>query len=94
MAERNPTPKAEFLLNKKAVDAFMEIFSKRETQLCIQTALAQYCRSVSAQDDSASPGASHFKLKGAHEFIQVLMNLGESPASAPIKRADNLDHSK
>lgn len=96
MPERNPSPKDEFIANKKAIDAFNDIFSRRETQLCIQTALAQHARTLTAQRviDGTTAAANHFKLQGAHELVNILMNLGEKPISLTKAVPDNLDHTK
>lgn len=91
MTSRNPTPKELFLTNKKAVQAHDNIFSLEPVRHSLDTALLQYQRQL--LDIPPNP-ATFERIRGAQEFISILMNLTLTPQPVKKSDSDNLIHSK
>ncbi len=95
MPDRNPTPKQRFLANKKAVEMHNANFSTDPVQNSINTALLQYQRRLGAMDstDVVSCSAFYNRLKGAQEFVGILLNLAETPEAPAVERPGTLKQS-
>jgi hypothetical protein len=92
MPDRNPSPKSRFLQNKKFIAGHVALFDTEQARQSIDTALLQYQNYLC--DMGASIPAELFnRMKGAQDFVNILMNLGESAQSgATAERRDNLKH--
>jgi len=81
----NPTPKQEFLLDSKRTSAHRGTFSTPAAQDSLRVALAQYQRTLSDMyvgNTLDHAAMLHLKVKGAHEFLDTLLNLAEAPKKA------------
>lgn len=89
----NPSPKYRFMQNSRAVSQHRDMVATTVFQhstdfalLHYQTALAQ---GVKGPDDATLAG---LKLRGAHEFLEVLTLLGETPRMPAPTVLPGLDH--
>lgn len=90
MAERNLSPKARFLVDTNAVRGHASTFSTEITRYAIDVALLEYQWRLCRDHPNLDAGA---KLAGAHEFVNILLNLGEAPPkTTSLDRKDNLTH--
>lgn len=70
----NPTPKEEFLANSKLARAHLANMENPELRSAVSYALAEYSRKL-AHGNGDAPHASHYKLAGVHEFLEIFYNL-------------------
>lgn len=89
---RNPTPKEQFLSNKKVVEAHNSMMQSVQMDISINTALLQYAHDLMVKTPESMPGAGHYKLVGAMEFVRVLRTLSETATNPKAADRDNLDH--
>jgi hypothetical protein len=90
MSNRNPTPKANFLQDKQSVKVHADIFSSALARAVIDTALLQYQRTVCLHESEYE--ARFNRIKGASDFVEVLLNLGETFQPAKNDPKGNLIH--
>lgn len=86
---RNPTPKAEFLRLPSLVKAHHELIELPSLQVGLNTALMEMQRRAAAGTDTTNfnfCAASHLRLLGAQDFIEIFLNLAET--MAPGVRTD------
>lgn len=78
------TPKDTFRDNKQAASAHSDVMASKAFKDAVSTALLEYqFRMASAEPQVAA--VTSFRLKGAQEFISILLNLGEpDPIRQPI----------
>lgn len=96
MPDRNPSPKSRFLSDKRAVESHNEIFSRPEAGLSLSMALLQYqhylCSQQPIPGDLTGAAFNHNRLRGAQEFVGVLLNLGETTLPPTTEKTGNLSH--
>ena len=76
----NPTPKAEFLKDAVAVKRHHELVENDGLRLGIAVALQEMQRRAAAGTDTTNfnfCAASHLRMLGAQDFIEIFLNLGE-----------------
>lgn len=73
------TPKGDFKKNRKVANEHSELMASKGFREAAKVALVEYQRQK-LTGDVQNPAASSLKLKGAQEFLDVLMNLGEPEA--------------
>ena len=61
-------------------------------QATLETALIQYELNQGIAPDMGTAAASHWRMVGAREFVNVLLNLSEPPTEPPKKPRQNLQH--
>ena len=89
----NPSPKARFISSKENITAHRALMDLNETQRALDYGLLEYMRVLCEQNaDANGAAASHFKLRGAVEFVHLLKNLSETPGRLPPPPPDNLNH--
>lgn len=74
MNDNRLTPKADFLKDKKAVDAFAETVMNPQFRYCAEVAFAEYALRQLAGNDPRSG----YRLAGARDMLNTLMNLGNA----------------
>ena len=93
MAITNPTPKARFQSNKRAIEDHRRMIEQPAFDAGADFALMEYQRTLSQQAVSFNDAAAnHFKISGALEFLQTLRNLAEMPVLTAKMDKDNLTH--
>lgn len=95
MTTVNPSPKTRFQEQKALVDQHKRLIERNDLQTSIDYALLQYQSQLVGMSDvlnGNSAAASHFRLLGAHEFIQVFKTLAEQHVPTVVKPQDNLNH--
>ena len=81
----NPSPKQRFVAVKAYVDAHRELMQRPDLQRAVDSALAHMLwLEAGGANDGNSAAASHYRLAGAHSFVQIMKELAES--RAPAKR--------
>lgn len=95
MSKYNPTPKAEFLISADNLKRHHMLVENPILRDHLEVALAEYTRRQSAMDLGPDSGAARFlRIQGAHELLDVFLNLAESP-TPPSARSDfNLPHNQ
>ena len=88
----NPTPKARFMADHNSVGHHRAIMSSDHFQQSSDVAMLEYAAQLALRtanmNDAATMG---LKLQGAHEFLQTLRLLAETPRlPAPKVNLDNL----
>lgn len=83
MAERpnvNPTPKQVFQLTPAIVSQHRELMQSPALNNSINVALLQMQRAMADRPapDGGSAAMQQFRLQGAHDFVSILRNLGET----------------
>jgi hypothetical protein len=94
MASRNPSPKSRFLAEKKLVEAHISIFSSGPAQASIDASLLQYQRILSGMNPADAQGqmAMYNRMKGAEEFVEILLNLSNEHVPTKQEKVGNLSH--
>lgn len=89
----NPSAKFQFMKDSKRISAHRNIMQMDQTQDSINMALLEYQRLllVNAADANAAAAAG-LKLKGALEFVDIMMKLGEAPRQSEKPALIQLDH--
>jgi hypothetical protein len=85
----NPTPKQEFLESAAACKAHRELMQNPALRRSFNAALLHHQRRLtSAVEIDGNAAAAYFlKIKGAQEFLDILINLAE-PATPASGKAD------
>ena len=93
MITLNPSPKTRFQADKKLVEQHNRLIERPDLQTSIDYAMLEYqaqLTGVAAGGNEAA--AAHFRLMGAHEFVNILKRLTEQFTPAVVKQQDNLNH--
>lgn len=69
-------PKQDFIRDKAAASAHQDVMASPQFHSAAKAALLEYQRSF-MYADAVQGAIVSLKVKGAHEFLAVLMNLGE-----------------
>lgn len=87
----NLTPKKDFQGKKQFADAHRELVVSTQFREALNASLLEYVSSVSGSppEDAA---ANYYRIQGAREFVQVLLNIAEQAKSPPSPLPTNLDH--
>lgn len=78
---RNPTPKAEFLQNTAYVKNHAQLVEDERLRYSITVALQEMQRRSAAgttPGDFNACAASHLRILGAHDFVDIWLNLAET----------------
>ncbi len=93
MTALNPSPKARFQADKKLIEQHNRLIERSDLQTSIDYALLEYqaqLTGIAAGGNEAA--AAHFRLMGAHEFINIFKRLSEQHQEPIIQTLDNLNH--
>lgn len=85
----NPTPKSEFLKDAGLVNAHHDMVTSNLFRNSMNVALMEMQRRAAAGTDTTNfnfCAASHLRLLGAQDFIEIFLNLGEQ--MQPAARTD------
>lgn len=89
----NPSPKQKFISSETNVKAHRHMVDSQEFERALHYATLEYQRVLCENStDMSAAAASHFRLKGAQEFVHVLRNLSETPRILSAPAVGNLDH--
>lgn len=90
----NPTPKQQFMASSRKVSAHRNTMQMEPIQEGLNMAMLQYqLLLATSTQDSNGAAAAMFKIKGALEFIDVFLKLGESPKiQADSGKVTQLNH--
>lgn len=89
----NPSPKAEFLKSEDNCKAHRQMVENESLRHSLEVALFEMQRRAAQYTESTNfnaCAASHLRLLGAHDFIDIFLNLAEQPVAAQRTNADNL----
>lgn len=78
----NPTPKQVFQASEGRIKKHASLISRPEFRDGLDTAMLEYCRQESATPDAGTGD----RIRGAHAFVSVFLNLAMIPS--PITRTD------
>jgi hypothetical protein len=89
----NPSPKYRFMQVAANVSAHRNMIATSTFEVGADFAMRQYA-SILAQNTTTADAAmlNGLKLRGAHEFLETMQMLGETPKAAPLAVMDGLDH--
>jgi len=82
------SPKSRFLTSPDRVAQFRSTIVQPWFLDAIDAAMLQYGNNIDAE--SSADVSSGVKLKGAREFVRVLMTLTDQPTVTPRRDLDNL----
>lgn len=85
----NPTPKVEFQKNPAFVKNHVQLVEDERLRYSLRVALEEMQRRSAAGTDTTNfnfCAASHLRLLGAQDFIEIFLNLGEQ--MQPAARTD------
>jgi hypothetical protein len=91
----NPSPKTRFQENKNFVEQHRKLIERSDLQVSLDYAMLEYQKQLVATGSLGGneAAASHFRMLGAHEFVQVFKLLAEQVQQpVPLKTVDNLNH--
>jgi hypothetical protein len=86
----NLTPKKDFLAKKPLADAHRELVVSAAFREAVHATLLDYVLLLSTNADAA---ANYYRIEGAREVLQHLLNIAEMPKSLSSPPPANLDHS-
>jgi len=94
----NPMPKEEFQVSPGAMKAHRALLELPQFQLAVRVAQAQYCRICCAASPTNLDSPNQLqasamcfqRIQGMNDFINVLLNLAETPRLPPRRTDDNL----
>lgn len=88
-----PTPKQQFLEQTKQVAEHRNLMQNSSLRMSFNMALLQYQHNLMAgMSDASGAAASSFKLKGAAEFLNTLIMLGEQMPQVDPSKIEQLNH--
>lgn len=90
---RNPSPKSEFLKNKDLVGGHAALLDNVYFNQSIACALQEYQRQLALRipvDNFNGCASGHLMMMGAQDFINTLLNLGETAVAEARKDVGNL----
>lgn len=92
----NPTPKQLLAANKELLSRHRDFMQNPYLSQTIDMAMAQYVRVLAEKQamDGNTAAANFFKIEGAHDFVNTLRRLGETPELPAQSTKNNLDYSK
>lgn len=79
------TPKADFLKNSRGADQHMEIVLSPQFRGAAGAALLEYVMSLDGGDPRST-----YKMAGAREVMNVLLNLGVASFALPSNQTEEL----
>ena len=88
----NLTPKKDFLAKKPLADAHRELVVSTPFREALNAALLEYVLSLDGVATIETAGAMYYKIAGAREFVQCLLNVAEMPKPVPSPLPTNLNH--
>lgn len=88
----NPTPKKRFMSAPGLMSAYHEVMRMPGTRISLDYALMNYQHKLSHSSNDPTAAAAHFKMVGAIEFVDELMNLSEVREKPTITRKETIDH--
>lgn len=85
----NPTPEQEYQTNEVSCKKLRDLLANPALREAFSVSLLQYQRELTAPlvADGNAAAASFLKLKGAQDFIQILIDL-PYPKVAPMLKSD------
>jgi hypothetical protein len=89
----NPPPKAEFLKNPTNIAEHHKLVENAYLREALTVALLEMQRRAAAGTDTTNGNfcaASHLRMLGAQDFIEIFLNLAETPAPAVKTDSVNL----
>lgn len=88
----NPSPKSEFIKNPEKLKRHHEIVQNPDVREHIAIALQEVTRRLAdgAPPEMGACAASHLRCLGAHDFVEVFLNLAETPSQEAKKDITNL----
>jgi hypothetical protein len=97
MPNKYPSPKVEFLENKRFVSAHNSLVESPELRRQLRIAKDEYCRRLCSKPlDGGEPmsvaSAMRFqKIQGVEEYLEIFFNLADQPTLPPkVGDQDNL----
>lgn len=88
------SPKQQLMSDAKRISRHRDLVASDQMLDSTATAMLEYQRMLSLSTaDSNAAAANMFKLKGAQEFLIVLVNLSEAQKQPEPSRIQRLDHS-
>lgn len=79
------------MADKKAVEYHRSTMSSPAMRASLDAALLEYQHQVCLRTEVNMAGMGHFKMMGAREFVNELLNLAEStPELSVVRDRDNL----
>lgn len=91
--QRNPSPRSEFQSSADAVKAHHELIEIPAFSVAVDVAMKEMQRRAAVGTDATNfnmCAASHLRLLGAQEFMDVLLNLAETEVAVTRKDTGNL----
>ncbi len=85
----NLTPKKDFIAKKQFADAHRDLVVSTPFREALHAAMLDYVLVLTASSD---PAANYYRIEGAKEFIQHLLNIAEQTKSPPEPLPTNLNH--
>lgn len=93
MANKNPTPKETFVLNRSLVEKHNSLIERPEFEVALHFSLLEYQKDLSkATANFQDAAANHYKMTGVLEFIAVMKNLATTSTRPTTVDRDNLSH--
>lgn len=88
----NQTPRAEFLLDPKNIEAHRTVVQNPAVRKGLEVALAQMQRQIadSAPPEMGACAAAHLRCLGAHDLINTFYNLSETNVATARADTTNL----
>lgn len=89
----NPTPKSEFVKNTAAVDSHRSLVSTDKLHESLRVAMLEMSRRIcnnAPADNMGACAAAHLRMLGAQDFVEIFLNLAETPAQEAKSDVSNL----
>ncbi|HNR70418.1 MAG TPA: hypothetical protein PKJ00_03440 [Verrucomicrobiota bacterium] len=88
----NPSPKQELYADKELLREYNELMASPQFQRFVQMAERQYARNLIRGNTELDAQTKFNCLRGAHEFITVMLYLGISSKTPSKENQIKLDH--
>jgi hypothetical protein len=88
----NLTPKKAFLENKAFAAAHRDLVVSDQFRVALEASLIEQVMALPNTYDPGEAAAAYYRIVGARDFVQHLLNIAEQPKSAPTTPPANLDH--
>jgi|KBSSwiStaDraftv2_1062776.scaffolds.fasta_scaffold1945393_2 hypothetical protein len=86
------TPRKKFQDAAQTLRVHRELVVSDSFRSALESALVEYALTLLPTDDPQKAAASFHRIEGAREFINHLLNIGETAAPPVTRPSANLDH--
>lgn len=86
------TPRLRFQENKVYCTAHRDLVVSDQFRSALEASLIEHVMALPETTEPDAAAAAHYRLMGARQFLNHLLNIAEQPKTPPIPLPTNLNH--